>query len=357
MTFLGYLLKKFIPSFFIAMFFFAFVLDLADILINLWNYIQNAVPVTMVLKVMLLYFPKALWYTAPLSVLFAVSFTLSGLYAGSEMTAVFASGVSLFRFTLPLVLLSAALSFGFFKFENIIVVPYYKQKVELQNLLLNTEKSKNNDDVVVISEAGGIVYKAGFYDDSSRQLYDLTVVMKSQSELQEIIVADSALWQEEKGRWKLQNSVVYRYDGTSFTVDDVREEDLALLVEIPETFQNSEISVDEVNAEDARKYIELLNRTGLPSGEAESMYYKKYAFPSIIFLVVLLSIGLTGRSKRNVLLVSIILCVSAAVLFYVTQMVTMYMAKFEYLSAFAGAWLPVIVFFIISIVLLKFTRT
>lgn len=357
MTLVRYLLKKFIPSFFIAMFFFAFVLDLADILINLWNYIQNAVPVSQVLRVMLLYFPKALWYTAPLSVLFAVSFTLSGLYADSEMTALFASGVSLFRFTLPLLIISVALSFGFFYFENTLVVPRYKQKVELQDLLLGNEKSKNNDDVVVISEGGSIVYKAGFYDDNAKQIYNLNVVIEEGSALKEIIIADSALWQEEQGWWKLQNAVVYRYDGNAFTVDEVRQEDLELLTEIPDTFQNFEISVDEVNAEDAEKYIELLNRTGLPSGEAKSMYYKKYAFPSIIFLVVLLSIGLTGRSRRNVLLVSIILCVSAAVLFYVTQMVTMYMAKFEYLSAFAGAWLPVIVFFIISLVLLKFTRT
>ena len=357
MTLLRYLMKKFIPAFFIAMVFFAFVLDLADILINLWNYIQNAVPFVQVIRVMLLYFPKALWYTAPLSVLFAVSFTLSGLYADSEMTALFASGVSLFRFTLPLLILSVLLSFGFFYFENTLVVPCYKQKVELQDILLGNEKSKNNDDVVVISEAGSIVYKAGFYDDSAKQIYSLTVVIEEDSALKEIIIADSALWQAVEGRWKLQNAVVYRYDGNAFTVEEVREDDLKLLTELPDTFQNFEISVDEVTAEEAEKYIELLNRTGLPSGEAKSMYYKKYAFPSIIFLVVLLSIGLTGRSRRNVLLVSIILCVSAAVLFYVTQMVTMYMAKFEYLSAFAGAWLPVIVFFLISLVLLKFTRT
>lgn len=357
MTFIRYLLRKFIPTFLVTMFFFAFVLDIADVLINLWNYIQHQVPISQILRVMLLYFPKALWYTAPLSVLFAISFTLSGLYSGSEMTAIFASGVSLFRFTLPLLILSIGLSFGFFFFENTVVVPYYKQKVELQDFLLNNEHSKNNDDVVVISEGGNIVYKANYYDDESKQLYSVTVVVEEEAVLKEIILADYAYWSEDTQRWNLQNGVVYRYDEGEFTVDQVLEEDIALLTEIPDTFQNFEMSVDEVTAEDARKYVELLNRTGLPSGEAESMYYKKYAFPSIIFLVVLLSIGLTGRSKRNVLLVSIILCVSAAVLFYVTQMVTMYMAKFEYLSAFAGAWLPVIVFFLISLVLLKFTRT
>lgn len=357
MTFVRYLIRKFIPSFLIAMLFFAFMLDLADVLINLWQYIQNQVPVTQILKVAVLYFPKALWYTAPLSVLFAVSFTLSGLYAGSEMTAVFASGVSLFRFTLPLLILSAGLSFGFFHFENTLVVSCYQKKVELQNFLLNKETSKNNEDVVVISEGGSIVYKVNFYDDASRQMYGVVIVRKENSELNQIIVADGARWYDDEEMWKLTGGVVYDYEDGSFTVSDATEEHMSCLTEIPDTFRNFDISPDEVNVEDAEKYIALLKRTGLPSGEAESTYYKKFSFPSIIFLVVLLSIGLTGHSKRNVLLVSIILCVSAAVLFYVTQMVTMYMAKFEYLSAFAGAWLPVILFFMLSIVLLRFTRT
>ncbi len=76
-----------------------------------------------------------------------------------------------------------------------------------------------------------------------------------------------------------------------------------------------------------------------------------------MFITVFLSIGLSGKSKKNVLLVSLALCVSAAVLYYVFQMVTMLMAKFGYLTPLAGAWLPVIVFIGISIVLLRFART
>ena len=76
-----------------------------------------------------------------------------------------------------------------------------------------------------------------------------------------------------------------------------------------------------------------------------------------MFIVVFLSIGLSGKSRKNVLLISLSLSVSAAVLFYVLQMITMLLSKFGYISPFMGAWFPVFLFIVISIVLLHYART
>ena len=57
------------------------------------------------------------------------------------------------------------------------------------------------------------------------------------------------------------------------------------------------------------------------------------------------------------MLMSLASCISAAVLFYVTQMITMLLAKFEYISPFSGAWLPVFMFVVIAAVVLRYART
>ena len=76
-----------------------------------------------------------------------------------------------------------------------------------------------------------------------------------------------------------------------------------------------------------------------------------------MFIVVFLSIGLSGKSRKNVLLISLSLSVSAAVLFYVLQMITTLLSKFGYISPFMGAWFPVFFFTAGSAVLLKYSRT
>ena len=82
-----------------------------------------------------------------------------------------------------------------------------------------------------------------------------------------------------------------------------------------------------------------------------------FAFPFIVFIVVILSIGLSGKSRKNVMLISLASCISASVLFYITQMITMILAKYGAISHFMGAWFPVFLFVIISLVVLKYART
>lgn len=359
MTLIRYLFKKFLPSFIVTMFFFSIVLCLVDLFTNLWDYIRLEVPFSSLMHLMYLYLPKTLWYAAPLSMLFAVAFTLSMMYADNELTVIFASGVSLFKFTLPLIIFSVFVSVGFFFFEDNIVVPFYKQKVEYQNELQKKTESKDNDNVVIISDGGRTVYKADYYDSVNKRLYGLITVLRNEDKSLDMVVCGRlASWQEQQGYWRIDQGGVYRFKDDKVTVeDDVSRSVEMLLTEIPETFENFQINVEEVNTKDALAYIDTLRRVGLSYGEPLSVYYKKFAFPSIIFLVVLLSIGLTGRSRRNVMLVSLILCVSSAVLFYVGQMITMYMAKFGYISPMAGAWGPVVLFFLLSIVLFRTART
>ena len=137
----------------------------------------------------------------------------------------------------------------------------------------------------------------------------------------------------------------------------VSEELVSQLTESYEIFRKTNVDVQSVTASEAKIYIQHLKKAGLPYNEELSEYYKKYAFPFIVFIVVFLSIGLTGKTRKNVLLISLASCISASVLFYVTMMVTMVLAKHGYISAFSGAWSPVIFFTIISVVLLKFART
>jgi lipopolysaccharide export system permease protein len=360
---LQYLLAQFLPVFLGSLVFFAFVVMLIDLMMNLWQYISESVPAASIALVELYYMPKCLYYSIPLSILFGSAYTLSVLYARNELLAVFASGIPLFVFTLPLLIFSFLLSFAFFYFDDNLVVPYYAKKVEFQNTLLGREQSLNSSRIVVISDQGNTVYKADYYDDAAKRLTNLLVVVRNEDKtLRAIIQADSAVWSE--GRWALNNGYQYLMEARGpggreiYLTPSAPEEDLlSLLVEQPETFQNNALSVEEVTASQARVYIAHLQRTGLPTAEARSQYYKKYAFPFVVFIVVFLSIGLTGRTRKNVLVMSLVFSITAAVLFYVTQMITMLLARFGAMDPLPGAWAPVIMFVILSILLVRGAKT
>jgi lipopolysaccharide export system permease protein len=366
-TLLKYIFSLFMPRFFGAAAFFSFVIVFVDLMMNLWQYISASAPMASVAAVEFLCLPKAVFYSVPIAILFASSHTLSVLYARNELLAVFASGVPLFTFALPMLLFSFVCTFALFFFDDNIVVPYYAQKVELQNTLLGRQKSLNSSRIVVISDRGNIVYKADLYDDVLKRLSNLFVIIRNEDKtLRAIVRAESAQWvpdlayedsPDSEGAWVLNDSKQYTMQDSSLVPENPAGEILRLFTEPPETFRNNTVSVETVNAREAKEYIAQLQRTGLPSSEARSVYYKKFSFPFVVFIVVFLAIGLSGRTRKNVLVMSLVFTLIASMLFYVTQMMTMLLAKFGLLSPFSGAWIPVIVFIIASIVLVKSAKT
>ena len=358
MKLVSYIYKKIIPMFLGSLLFFAVVINLVDLFINITNYLQNGCAASDIVKVMIYYIPKTIWYGVPVAILFATSYSLSDMYAHNELEALFASGVSLFKFTSPILLLSILLSFCLFVFENKVVVSTYEKKVTLQNQLLGIDEDENNWDVIVLSDNGKVVYKAERYIEETKELDNCYFIFRNDNkDLECIINADMALWSEEEQKWLLEEARQYIPDGNRLDLVPVTDEYTSRLTESYEIFRNSNIDVQYVNSKDAKVYIEHLKKAGLPYKEELSEYYKKFSFPFIVFIVVFLSIGLTGKTKKNVLLVSLALCICASVLFYVTMMITMIFAKHGYISPFMGAWFPVILFTIISFILLKYSKT
>ncbi len=352
-----YMYKKFFMIFFGSLFFFVLVLCLTDLFMNLWEYISKDAPLKQVYTIILYYVPKSVWYSVPIAVLFSTAYMLSDLYAKNELLAIFASGISLFRFSAPLLIVALAMSFGLFFFEDNLVVPTYAKKVKMQEYVLHKEKSLNNDNIVVMSQRGRIVWKASSYNEDGMTLADIYILYRNADKSFDcIIYAPFALWGETV--WLLPDATLYKRDGEGgFVALSPDERHLSMLTEPPQTFRNNTINVETVNTREAREYIDHLERAGLPTGEARSLYYKKYSFPFVVFIVVFLAVGLSGKTRKNVLIISLALCISAAVLFYIIQMITMLMARFGTIPPLTGAWVPVFLFIAISCLLLKYAKT
>ncbi|MDR1863714.1 MAG: LptF/LptG family permease, partial [Treponema sp.] len=97
-----YLVKQFLPIFFIALSMFIMLLLLIDLFANLWRYLNYEVPVREILRVSLYYLPKSFSYALPISLLFAAAYTLGDLYGRNELTSIFSSGIPFWRFSVSL---------------------------------------------------------------------------------------------------------------------------------------------------------------------------------------------------------------------------------------------------------------
>ena len=348
---MGYFFRYLISS----ILFFVLILELLDIFSNLWRYINNGVALRQILQVAMLYFPKCVVFSLPISVLFSIAYTLGNFYANNELIAIFGCGVSLYKFVFPFILIGVLLSTGSFFFEEKVVIRTYRDKGELTYNLLNSQRNYNNSNVTIIDHPHNRIYHADYYNDTEQVLSNVVITENDGSGWPVRLDANVGEWSEDDKCWVFHNVVMFKWDPDknlyamtqqNMLVDESYDQP-------PDAFRNISRNVEEMERETAKAWIEALQKAGLPYREALTEYYKRFSFTFTPLIVALISISFTGKFRKNVLLMSLLSSMIIAAGYYILQMMLMLFAKMGYIPPLVGAWGALITFIVLSLIMLK----
>jgi len=350
-----YLMRHFLPIFFVSISMFVFLLLLIDLFSNLIRYLNNEVPIATILKISFFYIPKSISYAMPMSLLFAAAYTLGDLYSRNELTSVFATGIPLWRFCMSFVVVGLAASIFSFYLDDRIVIPTLKQKNELSRRALKQYVTESNSDIAIISKNGTVNYYADYFDSEKNILNGVSVIEKDEKgSFVSLVRSPSAEWVD--GYWHFRNAVIYRYDAEGvvriypFTSNDAYNEN-------PDMFRRNAVNVEELTAKNAGLLVRDLRMAGLPYRHTQANYYHRYSFAATSLIVMILSISMGGRFRKNILLMSLFSSLSVAVVYYIAEMLSMTMAGLNIIHPFVGAWFPVFIFIVIGVLLLRSAKT
>lgn len=361
------LMQTFAPVFILSLAFFVLIIELMDLFSNLVRYLNLEVAAVDILRVQLLFLPRAVAFALPIALLFAAAYALGTLYANNELIAVFGAGVPIWRFTAPLVLTGIVLSVGLFFFQEYVVIDTFRQKNALSRRLLNISRSFSNTNVTVRSSDGDLIISAEYFNDATDELSRVIVVRREDGEFVERIDARVARWEPDTARWLIEEGTRYfvappENDGARPTQRGITGETIQRYTDPeisipPERFQRSGETVDELRFDAAREWVLGLRDAGQAYRRPLTDYYGRFSFAMTPFIVVLLSSGLGGRFKKNVLLMSLFVSLVTSVVYYVTGMVAEILAGDGVIPPIAGAWAGAVLFTVVGIVLIKTART
>jgi len=109
-----YILREFSHSFLLSIIVFTFVLLIGNIIRLADLVINKGVDILSVLKLFLFLVPWLISFTLPIAALTAVILTFGRFSSDGELTAMKASGISLYKISFPVLMLGAIFSFGAF---------------------------------------------------------------------------------------------------------------------------------------------------------------------------------------------------------------------------------------------------
>ncbi len=360
------ILSSLLPVFAIAVLFFVLILELADLTPNLYRYLSAGVAPGTIARIALLYLPTCVIFAVPVALLFAVAHTMGTCYARNELIAIFGSGVSLRRLVAPLALLGALLSGALFLFEDAVAIDTLRLKNRLHRTALDLSLPLDNFNVTITSADRSVVYHAGSYDDERAELTDVLVIQRApDGGVAMRLDAERARWEED--RWRFEN--VRRFsrsggagnghgNGPAAMEEEHRESySAAAFAEGPAAFRRGNREVNEMRYRDALAWVETLRRAGRDYRAALTESYGKLSFAATPLAVTLIAAAVGGLMRRNIVLMSMLLALAIAVVFYVLRLVGGILAQLGVLSPEAGAFGALLLFLLAGVTLLQVART
>jgi lipopolysaccharide export system permease protein len=293
-----YLLRRFLSYFATMMLTFVALFEVFTFFELLDDIARHNVAFLVVVKYFWYLTPYLLYQLAPLGALVAVLATLGVMSKNNEIVACKASGISLYRLALPLLLGGLTLAATMIILDD-VYLPYTNQR---QDALRNQIKGKPAQTYTrpqrwIFGEKGKI-YNYDLFEPDQNLFAGLTVVELEPGtfHVKRRVFASRATWSESQNTWLLESGWVRDFqDGHVGNYQKFKATALSELAEPPQYFNREVLQAFQLSFRQLGNYIQELRNAGFDVSTLTVQWYVKIAFPLIAPVSMLLAIPYAFR--------------------------------------------------------------
>jgi LPS export ABC transporter permease LptG len=288
-------------------------------------------------------------------VLIAVLVTFGVLNRNSEIVAMKATGISLYRLVIPVVSIAAVLAVGLFLFDEF----YLPQANRRQEALRSTIKGRPPQTFLHPEqkwifgqphpgEPGRIFYYQ-FFDPDRNEFANLSVFEFDPATfaLSRRIFATRAFWNSDSNSWVFQYGWQRDFTGANVTEGSYQEFKQTAFAEIhedPGYFKKENLQSQEMNFGQLRNYIRDLGQSGFDTMRLRVALWHKLAYPLTAIVMSMLAIPFALSMGRRGSLTGIAVAIAVALTYFVIDNLFGAMGNVNYLPAALAAWSPDVLF-------------
>jgi len=361
-----YVVVEFLNMFFLVLFGFILLMLVFTVFELLSDIISHHIAMTTVGDYLINLVPLFLYQLAPLAVLIAVLVTFGVLNRNSEIIAMKATGISLYRLVVPIVSIAAILAVGLFLFDEF----YLPQANKRQDALRNTIKGKPAQTVTHPEsnwifgspnkgEPGRIFYYR-FFDPDRNEFANISVFEFDPSTfaITRRIFAAKAIWDPTTASWRFGNGWETDIEG-DHTKDfqQFSQTSFSEIHEDPSYFTKEEKQAQEMNFGQLDRYIDDLSQSGFDTMKLRVALWHKLAYPLVTVVMAALAIPFALSMGRRGSLTGIAVAIGVALTYFVVEKFFGALGNVNYLPAALAAWSSDVLFGLVGGYLLLRTPT
>jgi len=343
-----YVLRDFGMNLFLVLAAFLLLLLVFTVFELLGDILRNQVSPLVVGEYLVSVSPYFLYNIAPLGILLAVLITLGLMQRSNEITAIKATGISIYRIVTPVMVACAVLAAGQF-FSDQFYLPYANKR---QDALRNQIKGKpaqtylNPERKWIFGQHSNIYYYQ-LFDSERDQFGQLSVFQLDPAtfQLTQRIYTARAHWEDTLRRWVCTQG--WERDLRGPAIENYRTFDVTTFADLsePPTYFKKEVKQSsEMNYQELRRYIRDLQQSGFDVVRLRVQLAKKLAFPMITLVMAMLAIPFSLHAGRRGTVAGVATAVGIAAVYWTVSGLFEAMGNISELPPLLAAWSPDLIF-------------
>ncbi|MCB2227516.1 MAG: LPS export ABC transporter permease LptG [Desulfarculaceae bacterium] len=340
-----YASREFLKLFSFLVIGFVAIFTLFDFIEKVDNFLEAGVPTSTMMSYFILQVPEITALMIPMAILMASVLSLGLMAKKNEIVAVKSSGISMFRFTLPIVLLSLVLALTV-ALINEVVLPITKTRTNfIWNVRVEKQPGKLYQKERFWYKGTGSIYQVGFYQPDSQSLSDVSLYRFGPDfVLSERIDAKRARYLG--GKWIFFDGLYQkRVPGGGYGTQIFKQLEMSL-PEKPGDFNRLAKPSEEMSLGELARYVAKVEAKGFDPLRQRVDLQAKLSFPFVCLIMALIGIPLAlFKEKGRFLPAAVIIGLGVALFYWV---------GFSYCKSIFGydgvlppvlaAWLPNLIF-------------
>jgi LPS export ABC transporter permease LptF/LPS export ABC transporter permease LptG len=295
--------------------------------------------------------PYLVYNLAPLGALVAALVTLGIMSKNNEIVAIKASGISLFRLAVPLLLAGSALAVTLVLLDD-TYLPYANQRQDaLHNQIKGRPPQTYAHPQRWIFGENSKIYNYDLFDPALNLLGGLSVLELDPTDfhLRRRIFATRARWSETQRVWVLESGWIRDFsDGSVAKFESFSATAPAELNEPPSYFNREVRQAFQMNLGELGTYIEGLHKAGFDVATLMVQWHKKMAYPLMAPVSILLAIPFAFLVGTRGAIGGVVLGVGIAAAYRAIAALLEAMGGVGQLPPFLAGWSPDIIFFFLG---------
>ena len=295
-----YILGRFLQILGFALVAFILVVLIVDIVENVDKFIDYKAPLGLVVYYYILYTPFIIILVLPVAVLLATMFTIGALARFQELTVMKASGLSLYRLAIPLLLAGFVISIAAIFFADIIMVPAEAKRDWLKRSQIEHRTDSDGIMLANVIKPGrdGWVVFARTYNENSRTAQDVLIQKIQNNQIAIAVTARQMAWSDSG--WILDRATRRVFEGEK-EIQFSRRDTLwaEFLSQTPETMSHKLKKPRDTRFFELLDLINLKRLMGQDTARDRVELYLKISHPFINFILIIIGIPLAANPKRS----------------------------------------------------------